>query len=41
MVFYDILLILTGMYLAQEFELPNIKENLLIILTKIQKSTGR
>lgn len=41
MVFYDILLILTGMYLAQEFQIPNVKENLLIILTKIQKTMGR
>ena len=36
MVFYDVLLLITGMYIAQEYKIPNVKENVLIILKTIQ-----
>ena len=38
MVFYDIILLITGMYIAQEFLIPNVKENVLIILKTIQQT---
>jgi len=41
MVFYDILVLMTGMYIAQEFNIPNVKENVLIILKTIQQTMGR
>jgi len=41
MVFYDIILLITGMYIAQEFQIPNVKENVLIILKTIQQTMGR
>jgi hypothetical protein len=38
MMIYDIFLIICGMYVAQEYNIPNVKENVLMILAKFKQN---